>query len=412
MATVKPSIEHVDGFRVAGVHAGLKKANQLDFALFASDTDCATGALFTTNTVKAACVLVDMEHVASHSSTIRAVVVNTKVANACTGQQGIDNAKATAKLLADKLGCAPEQVLVLSTGVIGPQLPMGKITDGVNLSADALGNCWADAADAIRTTDTRTKLASALVELSSGKIVQVAGVSKGSGMIAPNMATMLAVLVTDAALTPEETQGLLATANETTFNRIVVDGDTSTNDTVFLLANGASGAGPETDADRIAFADALEGVCRKLAQDIVRDGEGVTKFMTLHVLGAESDTDARQIANTIATSPLVKTAFFGSDANWGRIVAAAGRAGVPFDPARATLLVQAGESLEVTPGNGAVMLFQDGMPTDYTEDDAMAVMANDAITVRLNCGIGSGAAVVWTCDLSYDYVKINGDYRT
>ncbi|MEL7234982.1 MAG: bifunctional ornithine acetyltransferase/N-acetylglutamate synthase, partial [Chloroflexota bacterium] len=206
-------------------------------------------------------------------------------------------------------------------------------------------------------------MASAQITLSSGKTVQIAGVSKGSGMIAPNMATMLGVLVTNAALSVEETQGMLARANETTFNRIVVDGDTSTNDTVFLLANGASGAALETDADRIAFAEALEAVARKLAHDIVRDGEGVTKFVTLHVLGATTNEAAKQIASTIATSPLVKTALFGSDANWGRIVAAAGRAGVPFDPMQATLLVQGGESLAVTPENGAVVLFKNGMPT-------------------------------------------------
>ncbi|MEL6271054.1 MAG: bifunctional glutamate N-acetyltransferase/amino-acid acetyltransferase ArgJ [Chloroflexota bacterium] len=412
MVQVKPTIEHVDGFRVAGVHAGLKKDNALDFALFVSDTDCATGALFTTNTVKAACVLVDMEIMSTHSATIRAVAVNTKCANACTGEQGITNAKETAKQVAEKIGCAPEQVLVLSTGVIGTQLPMDKITNGINLAYNALGDCWPEAADGIRTTDTRSKMASAQITLSSGKTVQIAGVSKGSGMIAPNMATMLGVLVTNAALSVEETQGMLARANETTFNRIVVDGDTSTNDTVFLLANGASGAALETDADRIAFAEALEAVARKLAHDIVRDGEGVTKFVTLHVLGATTNEAAKQIASTIATSPLVKTALFGSDANWGRIVAAAGRAGVPFDPMQATLLVQGGESLAVTPENGAVVLFKNGMPTDYSEDDAMAVMAHDSITICLKCGIGDGEAVVWTCDLSYDYVKINGDYRT
>jgi glutamate N-acetyltransferase/amino-acid N-acetyltransferase len=353
-----------------------------------------------------------MSRMSTHSSTIRAVAVNAKCANACTGEQGIQNADETARLVAEKIGCAPEQVLVLSTGVIGTQLPMDKIERGVTLAHMALGDCWEDAALGIMTTDTRPKMASVEVALESGETVQIAGVSKGSGMIAPNMATMLGVIVTDAVLSPAEAQGMLAAANEKTFNRIVVDGDTSTNDTVLLLANGASDAPLATDADRLAFAEGLEAVTRKLAQDIVRDGEGATKFITLHVVGAADDDTATRIAHTIAASPLVKTAFAGSDANWGRMIAAAGRAGVAFHSTKAALLVQAGQSLDVSPQNGAVMLFKGGMPTNYSEDEAMAVMANDEITVRLNCGMGTGEAVVWTCDLSHEYVSINGDYRT
>ncbi len=410
MGTVEPTITHVPGFRTAGVHAGLKKDGILDVALFVSDTDCATGAVFTTNTVKAACVQVDMARMKTHADKIRAVAVNAKCANACTGQQGIDNAEATAAMVAEKIGCEPEQVLVMSTGVIGTQLPMDKIGRGFELAYAALGDCWLEAAQGITTTDTRVKMAAAAVTLADGQTVQIAGVSKGSGMIAPNMATMLSVIVTDAALTQTQSQAMLSAANETTFNRIVVDGDTSTNDTVLLLANGASGAAITTDVDKSAFEAALEAVARKLAQDVVRDGEGVTKFVTLHITGAASDTDARQIGNTVATSPLVKTAFFGSDANWGRIVAAAGRAGVPFDPSGAKLYIEAGECDTV--GDDAVLLFDNGMPTDYVEADAAAVMAADAITVHLDCGDGTGEAVIWTCDLSYDYVKINGDYRT
>jgi len=411
MASIQPAIEQVNGFRVAGVHAGLKQNDALDFALFTSDHDCAVGALFTTNTVKAAPVLVDMETVAHSARHIRAVAVNTRSANACTGEIGLANARQTQQLVAAQIGCQPEQVLVLSTGVIGTHLPMDAIKRGVQQAHATLGHDWQAAADAIRTTDTRPKLAATTVQLSGGP-VQIAGVAKGSGMIAPNMATMLSVITTDAALPPEQAQGLLAVANETTFNRIVVDGDTSTNDTVLLLANGASDISIDGDSDRAAFLAGLEAVCRKLAQDIVRDGEGVTKFVTLHVLGADTQADARHIANTIATSPLVKTAFFGEDANWGRIIAAAGRAGVPFDPDQAVLLVQAGESLEVAPQNGAVRLFDNGTPTDYAEQDAAAVMQHPSVVVRLNCRLGTGEAVIWTCDLSYDYVKINGDYRT
>ena len=410
MVNVKPTIDQVNGFRVAGVHAGLKANDKLDFALFVSDLDCTAAAVFTTNTVKAAPVLVDMEKVTANSNAIRAVAVNTKSANACTGEQGITNAHEMARLAAEAVGCTPEQVLVLSTGVIGTQLPMEKIANGVQLSSASLGDDWESAARAMMTTDTQPKLASVLVTLSNGEVVEIAGVSKGSGMIAPNMATMLGVIVTDAALSTADAQGLLASANELTFNRIVVDGDMSTNDTVFLLANGASEQALQTPEDHERFREGLMAVAQKLAQDIVRDGEGVTHFVTLHVENAASDKDARQIANTIATSPLVKTAIFGADANWGRIIAAAGRAGVPFDPATATLHIQPGESAALT--SAAVKLFAGGMPTDYHESDASAIMKESSITIVLNCGVGGGNATVWTCDLSYDYVKINGDYRT
>lgn len=407
---VQATIEGVRGFRVAGVHAGLKRDNRLDFALFVSEMDCAAGAVFTVNTVKAACVLVDMQRMSQQNAHIRAVAINTRCANACTGEQGIANAEQMAQWVAEKVGCDAQQVLVLSTGVIGTQLPMEKIARGVELSYEALGNDWEAAAKGMMTTDTRAKLASVTLTLSSGEQVTVAGVSKGSGMIAPNMATMLGVIVTDAALSPPEAQAMLAVANELTFNRIVVDGDMSTNDTVFFLANGASGAGLATPADHEAFQAALTAVSRKLAQDIVRDGEGVTKFITLNIQGAASEQDAKQIANTIATSPLVKTAFFGSDANWGRIVAAAGRAGVPFDGNAARLYIQTGEA--DTLSGEALLLFENGMPTAYAEADAAAIMQAPSISVTLACGVGSAAATVWTCDLSYDYVKINGDYRT
>ena len=410
MANIKPSIDSVSGFQVAGVHAGLKAGAQLDMSIFVSTTDCTAAAVFTTNTVKAAPVLLGMERITANPTSIRAVAVNTKSANACTGDQGLTNAHEMSRLVAEAVGCTPEQTIVMSTGVIGTQLPMPKIADGIRLSASALGHDWDAAARGMMTTDTRPKLASALVTLSNGQTVQIAGVSKGSGMIAPNMATMLGVIVTDAALSPAEAQEMLAVANDLTFNRIVVDGDMSTNDTVVLLANGASGQSLITPHDREHFQEALTAVSRKLAQDIVRDGEGMTRFVTLHVQNAASGTAARQIANTIATSPLVKTAFFGADANWGRIVAAAGRAGVPFDPSSANLFIQPGEATIIA-GN-AVKLFERGVPTRYAEAAATAVMQQTSITVILDCGAGDGAATVWTCDLSYDYIKINGDYRT
>ncbi len=404
MKEVSPTIEAVPGFHSAGVACGLKANGARDFALFVSDADCATGAVFTKNHVKAACVLVDMEHIATHADRIRAVAINTKSANACTGQKGIDDAKQTADLVAGLVGCQPQQVLVLSTGVIGLPLNMQKIGDGVKGAHTALGDCWPDAADAMRTTDTRPKMACTTVALSSGETVTVAGVAKGSGMIAPNMATMLSVIVTDAKLSSDDAQAVLDVATESTFNRIVVDGDMSTNDTVFLLANGASGASINAPEDFHAFQEAVTAVSRKLAQDIVRDGEGATKLITLHVTGTETDHDARAIATAIATSPLVKTAYFGNDANWGRIIAAAGRAGVPFDPNRALLWVESAA--------GKLTLFSEGVPEPFDEGEATAVMSESEIETVLHCGDGNSTCTLWTCDLSHEYVSINGDYRT
>jgi glutamate N-acetyltransferase/amino-acid N-acetyltransferase len=402
MSEVQASITHVPGFKVAGVHAGLKKDGKLDFALIVSDTPCVTAGVFTTNQVKAAPVLVDMERVKKNPTGIRAVAINTVSANACTGQQGIDNALQTARWVADAIGCAEDQVLVLSTGVIGTQLPMDKIKHGINLASDSLGDNWEAAATAIMTTDTRPKMAS----FTSEHGYQIAGIAKGAGMIAPNMATMLSVIVTDAAIIPELSQTALRAAAAATYNCIVVDGDMSTNDTVLLLANGISGVTP----DVTQFTETLTNPAGQLARGIVRDGEGVTKFITLHVTGAPSEDAAHQIANTIATSPLVKTAFFGGDANWGRIVAAAGRASVALQPEQLQLWIAAGEN-PIMEGAG-LLLFANGMPTAHSEEQAMAIFRESSISIRLDCGIGNHSATVWTCDLSHEYVSINGDYRS
>jgi glutamate N-acetyltransferase/amino-acid N-acetyltransferase len=335
------------------------------------------------------------------------VVANSGCANACTGQQGMDNARRMAQLTADRIGCAAEDVLVLSTGVIGAQLPMDKIEQGINLAADTPGDDWLLAATAIMTTDTRPKMASIEVTTSSGTTYRIAGVSKGAGMIAPNMATMLSVVVTDVELTPDMAKETLRVASEISYNCIVVDGDTSTNDTVLLLANGASGARLENAADCELFQQALNTVCIKLAQDVVRDGEGVTKFITVHVEGAPDNAAARQIANTIAISPLVKTAFYGNDANWGRIVMAAGRAGVPFDQGKMNLWLAVGEQFE-----NPLQLLANGMPLDYGEANSTAIISQPSVYILFDCGAGDGAATVWTCDLSHEYVSINADYRT
>lgn len=410
MINVSPTIEFVPGFKVAGVHAGLKKDGAHDMALIVSDSPCVAAGVFTVNLMKAAPVLFDMELLKHNSTHIRAVLVNTKCANACTGEQGLANAREMAQLTARKLGCGQDEVLVMSTGVIGSQLPMEKISHGIELATQSLGNDWLAAAKGIMTTDTRPKLASVEVTTHSGQKYHVAGISKGSGMIAPNMATMLGAVVTDVTFPVDTAKGLLQSATSQTFNRIVVDGDMSTNDTLLLLANGESGVTLQTPDDFTQFHEALFAVCRKLAQDIVRDGEGMTKFITLTVTGAPSSEAAHQIANTIATSPLVKTAFFGGDANWGRIVAAAGRAGIDIDPEAVELYITPGEEEQFT--IGSLLLFAAGMPTGYSEATATAIFKNPEVSILLNCGTGPGAATVWTCDLSHDYVSINGDYRS
>jgi glutamate N-acetyltransferase/amino-acid N-acetyltransferase len=422
LAGVQAQIAGVPGFRAAGVHCGYKKDGALDFALIYSEKPCAAAGVFTRNVVKAAPVLLDMERIAANPTHIRAVAINTRCANACTGEKGLDNARTMARWVAEALGVGEDEVLVMSTGVIGTQLDMDKIRRGVDLAVSALADgetAWMNAATAIMTTDTRPKVA--FVE---GDGYRIGGIAKGAGMIAPNMATMLGIVVTDAALEPAWAAGTLRAVNETTFNRIVVDGDTSTNDTLLLLANGH-----QTDAAR--FEDALQPACKKLAQDIVRDGEGVTKFITLNVSGAGDNATAQQIGNTIATSPLVKTAFYGGDANWGRMIAAAGRAGVPLVDTALKLWIAPGEDLPESAVDhaDALLLFEHGMPTAYDEARATAIMASPSVTVWLDCGVHhanentppatdtatrpeAGAATIWTCDLSHDYVSVNGHYRT
>lgn len=403
MVEVVPVVEHVAGFRAAGVHCGLKKDDRLDLALIVSDHLSAAAGVFTTNQLQAAPVRYDRELLRRNSAAIRAVVVNTGSANACTGPQGDENARATAQLVAEQLGCGTDEVLVLSTGVIGTQLPMDNIRAGVGQAANALGDNWQAAAQAIMTTDTRPKLASVAVTGAEGAY-RIAGITKGAGMIAPNMATMLGVIVTDAVLTPSQAQAVLSASVAVSYNRIVVDGDMSPNDTVLLLANGASGVRPDMDV----FQQALTALCTHLAQAIVRDGEGATKFIVLEVHGASDEAAAQRIAHTIATSALVKTAFYGGDANWGRIIAAAGRSGVLFDPARARLQMAS----TVNGHSQAVLLFDAGVPADYSETLATAIISAPEVRVTLDCGLGSGAVTVWTCDLSHDYVTINGAYRT
>lgn len=405
MSEIKASIKGVKGFRAAGAAGGLKKNGMLDVALISSDLPCAAAGVFTKNLVKAAPVLLDMERLKQNPAGIRAVVANSGNANACTGPQGMQDAKDMAVYAAGHVGCAPEDVLVLSTGVIGKKMDMDALRAGVDAVMDVAPD-WENTARAIMTTDTRPKLASVQVETAGGSYT-IAGIAKGSGMIAPDMATMLSVIVTDAGLTGERVSDALRVANAISFNRIVVDGDMSTNDTVFLLANGASGVTINSPHDQMEFNLALSQLCIQLAKEIVRDGEGATKFITLMVTGAPDDAAAHQIANAVARSPLVKTAFCGNDANWGRILAAVGYAGVALEPDQICVSIQSGEQ----PDGKGFVLYDRGVPHN-DEPGAAAIMQSPSISVTVDCGAGHGEAIVWTCDLSHDYISINADYRT
>lgn len=392
------------GFVAGAAATGMKHGGAYDVTLIVSEHDCTAAGVFTTSQVVAAPVIVDKETLAANPSRMRGVVANAKNANACTGQPGIEAARLMQEQAATLLNLAADQFFVMSTGVIGQQLPLDKIGAGIEIAALNLSsNNGSLAARAIMTTDTRPKEFGVRVTLSGGEIT-IGGIAKGSGMIHPNMATMLATITTDAAVDAVMLQDLLVRSNELSFNRISVDGDTSTNDTVLLLANGAAGVSV-TDDDLDAFEDALTEVCIQLAQMIVRDGEGATKFVEITVEGASHDILAHQIANTIATSPLVKTAFAGGDANWGRILAAAGRAGVAFDQ-HATALWFSSD------GENWLQVLEKGTPTDFEEAASSAIFAESDIWVRLLVGDEDGEATVWTCDMTHDYISINADYRT
>ena len=402
----------VPGFDAAGVAAGIKKSGAPDLALIVSRIPCRAAAVFTKNAFPAAPVLYDRQLLALNPSGAHGVAINSGCANACTGVQGGANARRMAEAVERVLGANDYTIFVMSTGVIGVQLPLDKLTSAVPQAVGQLRpEGWDDAARAIMTTDTRPKLVTRSVTI-AGQEVRLTGIAKGAGMIHPDMATMLSVIATDAAISQPMLQAALIAAVDKSYNRISIDGDTSTNDTVLALANGLAGNPEITDAgpDYAAFVDALTAVGRDLAQAIVRDGEGVTKFVTIHVHGATTNADAHRAANTIATSPLVKTAFFGNDANWGRILAAVGRSGAAVDPNRCALFVTGG------PTGGARMpelqLVAAGQPLAYAEAYAAARFAQPELDVRVDLDLGDGEAIVWTCDLSHEYVSINGDYRS
>ena len=393
------------GFRAAASACGLKSSGAPDLALVVSQQECTCAGMFTLNQLPAAPVILDQETLQQNSDRLRGVVVNSGVANAGTGPAGVEAAQKMQQLAAASINCDPNQVLVLSTGVIGIQLDLEKLEVGIGQSAAKLSaENGLNAAEAIMTTDTRPKQLAVSVELPGGTVT-IGGMAKGSGMIHPDMATMLAVLTTDAEVAPPVLQQMLGAAVEHSFNRISVDGETSTNDSVLLLANGASGVAVEDEIAVARFAEALELVCQTLAQEIVRDGEGASKFVTLSVVGATDEASALKVAKTIATSPLVKTALAGEDLNWGRVLAAAGRAGIKLDPNRLSLWIGSA-------GADELQLVQAGEAADWDPASAASILVDPEITMRLDLGLGQASATVWTCDLTHDYISINANYRT
>jgi glutamate N-acetyltransferase/amino-acid N-acetyltransferase len=387
------------GFRAAAVAAGIKP-DRLDLALIAADRPCAAAGVFTTNRAAAAPVQVSREHLAAGRA--RAIVVNAGCANAATGVSGLSDAREMAASAGRALGVAAQEVLVASTGVIGVALPMDKVRAGIAAAAGRLAaDAGADAARAILTTDTKPKTVTRTFTI-DGRTVTLGGMAKGAGMIAPNMATLLAFFTTDAAVAPELLRRALAEAVGATLNRITVDGDTSTNDTALLLASGASDAAAvERDGDAFAiFRRELCAATGALADAIVRDGEGVTRVAEVRVEGAATASDADRIARTIAESPLVKTALHGGDPNWGRILAAAGRAGVEVDLGRADIFI------------GGVHVCERGAARDYDEKVAAAAMQEDPVRLRVHLHAGPGTGWIWTSDLTHGYIDINAHYRS
>jgi glutamate N-acetyltransferase/amino-acid N-acetyltransferase len=401
ITTADGGVTAPEGFRSAALHCGIKTApGALDLTIIAADTNASAAGLFTTNLAQAAPVLVSRQHLRETGGIARAIVVNSGCANACTGDQGLADAMRMASDVAAGLSCNPSQVLVASTGVIGVNLKMDRVSWGIRRAVPALTRGkGSETARAIMTTDPFPKEHAVTVQTSRGSFM-VGGTAKGSGMIEPNMATMLGFLTTDARVSPALLDRALRESGRDSFNAITVDGECSTNDSLFALASGASGV---TIDDELypALTEAFLAVSKELALGIVRGGEGATKVISVHVRNARSIDDARQVARTIANSPLVKTAVHGADPNWGRIVAAAGRAGVTFDVQRATVHV------------GNILLFENGLPHDDAAPRAAEHLKGTDIRIEVSLGTGGReSATIWTCDLSAEYVRINGEYRT
>jgi len=391
----------IPGFKVWGIHSGIKKTDKKDLAIIFSDREAAMAGVFTKNRVKAACVQLDAARI--KSGTGQAIIANSGCANACTGKRGLHDARETSEIAARALGIKPEAVYVASTGVIGEFLPMPKMANGISTAVGLLSaSGWEPAVEAIMTTDLYPKLAIVQEEI-GGKTVTVAGIAKGSGMIHPNMATMLCFIVTDAAISAPMLKKALLVSTERSFNNITVDGDMSTNDMILCMANGAAGnkrpgAGSK---DSKKFQACLDAVTRSLAKLVVRDGEGATKFVEIEVRNAKTPVEAKRAAMTVAKSSLVKTAIFGEDANWGRIMAALGYSGVEMDESRTDIFIGKSKLVEKGLGQGK-----------QAEREAALALKQREVHIAIDLHKGKAGSTVWTCDLSGEYVKINAAYRS
>lgn len=409
-ANASPSISRLSsssplpkGFVTATTRCGLKKAGE-DLGLIVSELPAVAAAVFTQNLVVAAPVVVSRQHL--RHKTHRLIVVNSGCANAVTGAEGLANTQRTTQILADYFSCDPREILVCSTGVIGVQLNMAKLEAGLKDATSQLsherGTAIANLARAIMTTDTRPKHASRSFSL-GGKRITISGIAKGAGMIHPNMATLLSFVMTDAAISKKALQAALKYAVNQSFNRVTIDGDTSTNDTLAAFANGAAGneiIEKAEGAEYERFTKGLTDVCRDLAMEVARDGEGMRKLITIQIKGAPTEKIAHRIAETIATSPLVKTAIAGEDANWGRILAAAGRAGVKFDVSKVNIKL------------GNLYVAKNGRGLIFDEAKALVILKQNEVTITMDLQQGDAEVTEWTCDLTEDYIRINADYRT
>ena len=407
MKQIEGGVTAAKGFQAAGVEAAIKYQNRKDMALIYSTAPCKVAGTFTSNVVKAAPVLWD-RNVVEHSAYAQAVVVNSGIANACTGKQGLDCCKAEAECAGKLLGVPTDAVLVASTGVIGMQIPVDRISSGIEklvaAKADTL-DAGLDAAKAIMTTDTVHKQIAVSLEI-GGKTVTIGGMCKGSGMIHPNMCTMLGFVTTDVCISKEMLQKAVSADVVDSFNMISVDGDTSTNDTLLVLANGLAENGEITGegAEYDAFCEALHFITTYLAKKMAGDGEGATCLFETRVIGAATKQDARTLAKSVICSSLTKAAVFGHDANWGRILCALGYSGAKFDPEHVDLYLQS--------RSGKIHIYGDGVACDYSEEEATKVLSDPEVTALVDMHMGTEEATAWGCDLSYDYVKINADYRS
>ena len=407
MKIIAGGVTAAKGFQAASTAAGIKYQNRTDMAMVYSEKPCKAAGTFTTNIVKAAPVKWDQD-IVYHQPEAQVIVCNSGIANACTGEEGFGYCRETAKAAAEALGVSDNSVLVASTGVIGMQLPIQKLTNGIKAMVPGLdGSLEAgnQAAKAIMTTDTEEKEAAVEFEI-GGKIVTVGGMCKGSGMIHPNMCTMLGFVTTDLNISKELLQEALSENVKDTYNMVSVDGDTSTNDTVLLLANGMAGNPEITEKndDYQAFCEALNYINTSLAKKIAGDGEGATALFEVKIIGAESKEQAVTLSKSVVTSSLTKAAIYGHDANWGRILCAMGYSGAQFDPEKVDLYFESKA--------GKIKIIENGVATGYSEEEATRILSEEAVTAIADVKMGNCTATAWGCDLTYDYVKINADYRS